>query len=432
MNKDNYTMLVIKDSYKEFIYKIITAIFIRGLLLIIPIFWSDTINKLSEGEFSVTYSYIIIIVILSCFYYVWQYLNQVSWYQFYNKLSLGYTALITKNNTANIKKVTLGEYTNVINTDIDILCNFLGNGVARVIQVLEIVFIYFYFLTQNIYIFLITIIISILMVTLLIISSNQVKEENIKRKTSLDRKTVVAHQMYDSLKDGNYNVIFKSAKYNHVRNEIDTETMQELGTRKRQQDGDEEKTHLCIRLAKGQNRFLAVHESNHYGISINCIVDYLNTQFVRYNEDTDDKYHYTLSHEIMPGDDFLDSLKKARTTSALKLTVSKEDIRDDFMQFANRNDIDDEVEIWFKRPKGAKKFPDNLIKAYYDDMQSNNRIKKISVRGTNAAGQFEIDTDLMKMKHYLSVKAESVTNEVNSEDFFTKAQGFIDETRTQK
>lgn len=217
MNKDNYTMLVIKDSYKEFIYKIITAVFIRGLLLIIPIFWSDTINKLSEGDFSVTYSYIIIIVILSCFYYVWQYLNQVSWYQFYNKLSLGYTALITKNNTANIKKVTLGEYTNVINTDIDILCNFLGNGVARLIQVLEIVFIYFYFLTQNIYIFLITIIVSILMVTLLIISSNQVKEENIKRKTSLDRKTVVAHQMYDSLKDGNYNdSIFKKFHQSNI------------------------------------------------------------------------------------------------------------------------------------------------------------------------------------------------------------------------
>lgn len=253
-----------------------------------------------------------------------------------------------------------------------------------------------------------------------------------RRKDITSSEKVVWLDSYTDLKDGNYNIIFKSAKYNHVRNEIDTETMQELGTRKRQQDGDEEKTHLCIRLAKGQNRFLAVHESNHYGISINCIVDYLNTQFVRYNEDTDDKYHYTLSHEIMPGDDFLDSLKKARTTSALKLTVSKEDIRDDFMQFANRNDIDDEVEIWFKRPKGAKKFPDNLIKAYYDDMQSNNRIKKISVRGTNAAGQFEIDTDLMKMKHYLSVKAESVTNEVNSEDFFTKAQGFIDETRTQK
>lgn len=203
-NKDNYTNLVIKDSYRELFYKIITSVFIRGLLLIIPIFWSNTVNRLSESNFNKVYSLIIIIIILSIFYYIWQYLNQVSWYRFYNKLYLGYTSLMTKNNSENIKKVTLGEYTNVINTDIDILCNFLGNGVARVIQVLEIIFIYFYFLTESIYIFIITLVISLIMVILLIISSNQVKEENIKRKSALDRKTVVAHQLYDKLKDGNY------------------------------------------------------------------------------------------------------------------------------------------------------------------------------------------------------------------------------------
>ncbi|MPN26229.1 hypothetical protein SDC9_173653 [bioreactor metagenome] len=133
----------------------------------------------------------------------------------------------------------------------------------------------------------------------------------------------------------------------------------------------------------------------------------------------------------MPGDDFLASLKKARTISALRLTVSRDDIKDDFMQFANRTDIDDEVEICLKRPKGAKKFPDNLIKAYYEDLQSNNRIRKIAVKGTNISGQFEADTDLMKMKHYLSIKAEIVTNEVNSDDFFVKAQEFMDETRNK-
>lgn len=252
-----------------------------------------------------------------------------------------------------------------------------------------------------------------------------------RKKDNTASEKVVWLDSFENLKNGNYNIIFKSAKYNHVRNVIDTETMTELGARKRQQDGDEEKTHLCIRLAKGQHRFLAVHESNHYGISINCIIDYLNTQFICYNEDTGDEYHYTLSHEIMPGDDFLTSLKKARTVSVLKLTVSKDDIKDDFMQFANRNDIDDEVEICLKRPKGTKKFPENLIKAYYDDMQSNNKIKKISVKGTNNSGIFEADTDLMKMKHYLSVKAESITNEVNSYDFFGKAQEFIDETRNK-
>ncbi len=200
-NKDNYTNIVIKEAKKELFYKIITSVFIRGLLLIIPIFWSNTINYLSEGNYQKTYSLIIVIIIISSFYYIWQYLNQVSWFKFYDKLYLGYTSLITKNNHGNIGKITLGEYTNVMNTDIDILCNFLGNGVARVIQILELVFIYFYFLTQNIYIFFITLLISSLMIILMVISSSQIKNENIKRKTSLDKKTVIAHQIYDKLKD---------------------------------------------------------------------------------------------------------------------------------------------------------------------------------------------------------------------------------------
>ncbi len=208
--KDNYTSTVIKASYKELFYKILTAIFIRGLLLIIPVFWSKTVNNLTEGNIKQTYSLIIIIIILSTFYYLWQYLNQVTWFKFYDKLYMGYTALLTKNKKENIKKVTLAEYTNVINNDIDILCNFLGNGIARIIQMLEILFIFFYFLSQSIYIFIITAIVSILMIILLVISSSSIKNENIKRKTSLDKKTVIAHQLYESLKDESYDEnIFK-------------------------------------------------------------------------------------------------------------------------------------------------------------------------------------------------------------------------------
>ena len=203
--KDNYTSTVLNDSSRELFYKIITSVFIRGLLLIIPIFWSKVINYLGDGDYSRTYSLIVVIIIVSIFYYIWQYLNQVSWFLFYNKLYLGYTSLITKNNHDNFKKISLGEYTNVMNTDIDILCNFLGNGVARVVQVLELVFIYFYFLMNNIYIFLISMLVSSLMVVLMIISSNQIKNENIKRKTFLDKKTVIAHQIYDELKNNEIN-----------------------------------------------------------------------------------------------------------------------------------------------------------------------------------------------------------------------------------
>ena len=61
-----------------------------------------------------------------------------------------------------------------------------------------------------------------------------------------------------------------------------------------------------------------------------------------------------------------------------------------------------------------------------------NKIKKIVAKGTNISGNFEAATDLIKMKHYLTVKALSLTHEVDSTDFFEKAQAFIDETRESK
>ena len=248
-----------------------------------------------------------------------------------------------------------------------------------------------------------------------------------RKKDITSSEKVVWLDSYEDLKNGNYDVIFKSAKYNHVRNEIDTETMQERGRRKRPQDGDEEKTHLCIRLAKGENRFLAVHESNHYGITLKCIIDYLNEQFKKFNEDGNDPYHYTIESQIMPGEDFLSSIKRAKTMSVLKLTVYKDDIKDGFMRFAGRTDIADEVDICLKRPKGYKCFPENLIKEYFKDSQdkAKGKIKRIKIIGTNDAGSFEVDTNITGMKHFLKVKGESVTNEVVSSDFFVKAQEFI-------
>lgn len=82
----------------------------------------------------------------------------------------------------------------------------------------------------------------------------------------------------------------------------------------------------------------------------------------------------------------------------------------------------------------SKKYPDNLIQAYFRENQKkqNSKIKRITIKGTNEAGKFEIDTDLMKMKHYLSVKGLTITNEVDSYDFFLRAQEFIDEMRNKQ
>jgi len=192
------TKKIIKNSKKEVIYKIITSLFIQGLALVIPVFWSDTINQVTEGNYKIGYYLVAITLFLSIFYYFWSYLNQRTWYKFYNKLYTEYTALTTKE-TKNINRVNLGEYTNILNNDIDIICNFLGNLITRIFQIIEFFIIYAYFLSFNFLIFLITVVVSIIMIIVYIKAGKLVQDLNLKRKTALDTKTIMLHKLYSAI-----------------------------------------------------------------------------------------------------------------------------------------------------------------------------------------------------------------------------------------
>lgn len=192
------TKKILKKAKKEVILKTITSLFIQGLALIIPVFWSKTVNEVTETHYKVGYYLIIITALLSIFYYIWAYFNQKAWYRMYNKLYNEYT-LKTISETNNINRINLGEYTNILNNDIDIICNFFCNLVTRIFQVIEFLIIYAYFLSFNFIIFFITIIVSILMITIYLKSGKKVQELNIKRKATLDSKTIMLHKLYSSL-----------------------------------------------------------------------------------------------------------------------------------------------------------------------------------------------------------------------------------------
>lgn len=199
------TKKIIKSAKKEVFLKVITSLFIQGLALIVPVFWSNTINEVTEGNYKVGYYLIIITLLLSIFYYFWSYLNQKTWYKFYNKLYMEYTS-ITISETKNINKINLGEYTNILNNDIDIICNFFGNLITRIFQVIEFFIIYSYFLSFNFIIFFITVIVSILMIILYLKAGKTVQELNLKRKTTLDAKTIMLHKLYSSITSKKSNI----------------------------------------------------------------------------------------------------------------------------------------------------------------------------------------------------------------------------------
>lgn len=192
------TKKILKKAKKEVILKTITSLFIQSLALIIPVFWSKTVNEVTGSNYKVGYYLIIITALLTIFYYYWSYLNQKTWFRLYNKLYNEYT-LETISETDNINRINLGEYTNILNNDIDIICNFFCNLVTRIFQVIEFFVIYAYFLSFNFIIFSITVIISILMVIVYFKSGKKVQDLNIKRKATLDSKTIMFHKLYSSL-----------------------------------------------------------------------------------------------------------------------------------------------------------------------------------------------------------------------------------------
>lgn len=223
------TKKILKRANKEVILKTITSLFIQSLALIIPVFWSKTVNEVTDTNYKVGYYLIIITTLLTIFYYFWSYLNQKTWFRLYNKLYNEYT-LETISETNSINRINLGEYTNILNNDIDIICNFLCNLVTRILQIIEFFIIYAYFISFNFPIFISTVIVSILMLIIYIKAGSLVQKLNIKRKSTLDNKTIMLHKLYSSLanKKNNINSIMnlfnkdnKSyLKYNHKYNII--------------------------------------------------------------------------------------------------------------------------------------------------------------------------------------------------------------------
>jgi len=189
---------ILKRTKKELIRKIVTSVIIQGLLLIIPVYWTDSVNRATEMDFDRAFKLVIVTLILSLLYYLWSYFNQKAWFDYYDKLYLEYTNLVMEGNVDN---VSLGEYTNIINNDIDIIGTFIGNAVTRIIQIFEFLIIYMYFLSINFYIFLITLLVSIFMIIIILYFGSRIEIENKNRKDNLDYKTINIHNIYDILKD---------------------------------------------------------------------------------------------------------------------------------------------------------------------------------------------------------------------------------------
>jgi len=252
---------------------------------------------------------------------------------------------------------------------------------------------------------------------------------NIKYEMSDKKKIMWLHEQtrHNTTKDTHIDIVFKSAKYDQVRDVIDTESMQSKGRIKQERDGDEEKTHFLLRLGKTQDIYTAVFESNHYGITISDIERYFNENIERYLAENNIEAVLKIKFTPQLSKDFLEELKKMKKRNLLSITVDKEMLSsNEWMVIAGRNDIRQTITLTIGKEKRGANVPDDLIKHFYNNMPFNDKIKRIRVEGSNAAGQLKIDTESMQMRYSMQVELTPDTHEVNTYDCFRKIQIYLE------
>jgi hypothetical protein len=224
-------------------------------------------------------------------------------------------------------------------------------------------------------------------------------------------------------------LVIKSAKYNHVRDVIDTENMTEKGQLKNPCDGDEEKTHLCLRYHSSNEQMICLFGSNYYGVAIGKVLTYLSIKMQKWCTEQQKPSSYSFGKEIMPGDEFLRELRRMDKISLVTLTLDTNDFQDDFLHLAGRDEARKTVDVQIRKARRSVNIPLNLVENYYQETGAQQKIKKLTVEGRNDSGSIKIDTESIQMKQAIDVELSEYTREIVSSSFFTEAQAILDSMR---
>ena len=199
------TWKTIMAAKKEFLIKLISSIFLRGILLVIPILFSEAVNLATKQEYGQAMFYIILSIVVTVIYRLSEGINQKTFYDLYSKLYYYYNARgiskTNENSAFSLSRFNLGQYTNMLTTDVDVISSFFANGVIRVVQIFELFVIYAYFWSLDIMLFISAVVVSIGSLLLIPKAARSVEDLNSSKKIELDKLTVSIHEYFRNIKD---------------------------------------------------------------------------------------------------------------------------------------------------------------------------------------------------------------------------------------
>ena len=210
------TKLVLKKSSKYIFFRTVVSVIYRAIAMLIPILLSSVIDYATKGEYKKAFSITIIAIIAVVIYRIFVILATYAWHKLYNCMYDNYTRIgvnkVFDNSIYSLSRFNIGEFLNMMSTDINIMADFYCNLIMRVIRIFEVLIIFVYFFMLDLYIGITGIVVAIISLSVIFLSSKKIEKLNQKKAVEFDNRNTIVNEFLLSIREIKTFNIFETMK----------------------------------------------------------------------------------------------------------------------------------------------------------------------------------------------------------------------------
>ena len=199
------TWYVLKKSKKYIFWKIIISIIYRGIIMITPIIFGAAVDMVTAGKYRDAILISLCGVLAVILFRINDIINTYSWHKMYNCIYDNFTKLgvnkVFDNSLHSLSRFNIGEFLNIMSTDINIIADFYCQLVMRVIRIFEVLIIFGYFFMIDFYIGVAGLVMGFISVIVILLSSKTIERLNRTKAYAFDRRNTIINEFLLSIRE---------------------------------------------------------------------------------------------------------------------------------------------------------------------------------------------------------------------------------------
>ena len=184
--------------------------------MIIPILLSMVVDAATGGKYKQAIIISLVAILSILIFRMFDIINTLSWHKLYNSMYDNYTKIgvnkVFDNSIYSLSRFNIGEFLNMMSTDINVMSDFYCNLIMRLIRIFEVLIIFVYFFMLDIYIGLTGIVMALISLLVIYLSSKKIKKLNHNKSITFDNRNTIINEFLLSIREIKAFNIFKTMK----------------------------------------------------------------------------------------------------------------------------------------------------------------------------------------------------------------------------